>query len=212
MKNLKGIVAILKQIVPLVYGAQDAEFEESKHPRAKNGQFGKSSGSAKASSSKGLRLTPDEKSAIASYSGDDFFRINTSLRNGNISPDDQKQVERIDSSIDKSPLKVGTVLYRGLTREDAKKLMGSNLERGKTFSDAAFSSTSTDQWIGSRLGGVTLKIEVGEEASGLDMTKFSSNPQEKETLLPRNAKMTIKGITPPKKPGQPIIVHVKYGN
>lgn len=212
MKKLKEIVDVLSQIVPLVCGGQDGKFEESKHPRAENGQFGRVSGSGKASMSKGSKLTPNERSAVSSYSGDDFLRINKSLRSGKVSTDDQKQVERIDSAIQKNELKPGTILYRGLTKEAAKKLLGNQINKGAVFSDPSFASTSSDQWIANTLGGVKLKIEVGNNCKGLDMSKHSNNPQEKETLLPRNAKMQILGITAPKNPGQPVMVRVKYGD
>lgn len=158
------------------------------------------------------KLTQNEKSALSSYSGDDFLRINNSLRSGKISSDDQKQVERIDSAIQKSDLKPGAVLYRGLTKEAAKKLLGDQINKGAVFSDPSFISTSSDQWIANTLGGVKLKIEIGNNCKGLEMSKYSNNPQEKETLLPRNAKMQILGITAPKSPGQPVVVRVKYGD
>lgn len=184
----------------------DAEFKEEDHPRQDDGKFGQGTGN------KRQKLTMNEKSALSSYSGDDFLRINSSLRSGKLSPDDQKQVERIDSAIQKSDLKPGTTLYRGLTKEAAKKLLGDQINKGAVFSDSSFASTSSDQWIANVLGGVKLKIEVGNNCKGLDMSKHSNNPQEKETLLPRNAKMQILGIIPPKSPGQPVTVRVKYGD
>ncbi|MDE5247579.1 hypothetical protein PYX05_17650 [Klebsiella pneumoniae] len=55
---------------------------------------------------------------MSSYSGDNFLKINSDLRKGK---DEDPDVARIDSAIGKGSLEGGT-LYRGMSREDAKKL------------------------------------------------------------------------------------------
>ena len=186
----------------------DAKFSEADHPRDGDGKFSESGGAKKQTSS----LTENERSALSSYSGDDFLRINRELREGSaIDP----TVGRIDSAIAKSPpLPKGSVLYRGMSREAAKKLFESGeIKKGMTISDPAFASTSKSSNVAMSLGlgGVVLKIEAGDSASGIDMEKHSRNGMEKEVLLPRNAKMTVVGMTAPKSPGDPVIVRVSYG-
>lgn len=158
------------------------------------------------------QLTANEKSALSSYSGDDFLRVNRELRSGNSS---DPIVRRIDSAIDKSSLAPGQVLYRGMTREAAKKLFaGGNITKGMSISDPAFASTSKSPGIAKMIGtgGVVLKIEVGKGAKGLDMSTHSRNAHEQEVLLPRNAQMKVVGLTPPKSPMDPVIVRVAYGD
>jgi len=187
--------------------ALDADWEEGKHTRAENGEFGSGG-----SSSGKKKLTSNEKSTLSSYSGDDFLRINSELREGN---DSDPSVQRLDSAIEKSPLTSGTTLYRGMSRESAKKLFpGGQITRGMTVSDPAFASTSKSSSVAGMigLGGVVLKIETGANATGIDMTEHSRNTHEKEVLLPRNAKMKVMGTIPPKSPGDPIVVRVSYGD
>lgn len=187
--------------------AQD-EWNESDHPRDKNGEFGSGSGG---SVKKKPKLTPNEKSALSSYSGDDFLKLNTALRNGETV--DAEQVKRIDSAISKGELPAETVLYRGMTREAAKQLFPQGqIDKGTQITDAAFMSTSESKSIAGMwgAGGVVLQIEAQEGAKGLSMQGISSNPNEKEVLLPRNAKMIVQGVVPPKSIGEPVVVRVSY--
>lgn len=191
--------------------AEDADFEESKHPRADNGEFGRGGGGGSSSLGKSQKLTSNEKSAVSSYSGDDFLKVNADLRDGG-KPD--AQVERIDKAIDKSEIPAGTTLYRGMSRDAAKKLFASgSINAGDKVSDKAFASTTKSADIAKQigLGGVVLKIEVGDGQKGLDMAGLTRNGHEQEVLLPRNAEMTVLGTVAPKKPGDPVIVRVSYG-
>ena len=79
-------------------------------------------------------------------------------------------------------------------------------------SDKAFLSTSKEKKIAGMfsIGGVMLEIDAEEGATGLDVTGMSSNKHESETLLPRNAKLEVSSIHPPKQPGQPVVVKMKY--
>lgn len=155
------------------------------------------------------KLSANEKSAISSYSGDNFLKINSDLRKGK---DEDLDVARIDSAIGKGSLEGGT-LYRGMSREDAKKLFpGGDIKKGMVVSDPAFLSTSKEKKIAGMfsIGGVMLQIETNKGDKGLDVTGLSSNKHEDETLLPRNAKMEVIGVHPPKSPGQPVTIKVRY--
>lgn len=190
--------------------AIDAEWKEGDHPRAENGQFGNSGGGS--SKKKVSKLTANEKSAVSSYSGDDFLEVNKKLRSGDASGE---QIARIDNAIDKQDVPEGTTLYRGMSREAAKRLFGGGqIDKGMEISDAAFASTTKSQFVANSigLGGVVLKIETGANAKGLDMKGLTRNEHEEEVLLPRGAKMIVQGISPPKGVGQPIVVRVRYGD
>lgn len=155
------------------------------------------------------KLSANEKSAVSSYSGDNFLKLNSDLRKGKA---DDPDVARIDSAISKGSLNGGT-LYRGMSREDAKKLFpGGDIKKGMVVSDPAFLSTSKEKKIAGMfsIGGVMLQIETKQGDQGLDVTGMSSNKHEDETLLPRNAKMEVVGVHPPKSPGQPVTIKVRY--
>jgi Uncharacterized protein conserved in bacteria (DUF2213)/ADP-ribosyltransferase exoenzyme len=184
-------------------GATEDSWEEGKHPRKDDGKFGSGGGAAKSKSSK---LTPTEKAYLSSYSGDDFLRLNKELRAGEPGGEAAK---KLDSAVSKSIIPAGTKLYRGMTKDALKSLIGGNeINVGHVLSDKAFLSTSSDKFIANVPGGVMLEIGVGEKQRGLDMSGISSNAHEKETILPRNTKLKIEGIRAPKNVGEPIIVRV----
>ena len=173
------------------------------------GAEGKINSNKNEKKSAGEKLSANEKSAISSYSGDNFLKINSDLRKGK---DEDPDVARIDSAIGKGSLEGGT-LYRGMSREDAKKLFpGGDIKKGMVVSDPAFLSTSKEKKIAGMfsIGGVMLQIEANKGDKGLDVTGLSSNKHEDETLLPRNAKMEVIGVHPPKSPGQPVTIKVRY--
>ncbi|HDV7525476.1 TPA: DUF2213 domain-containing protein [Yersinia enterocolitica] len=173
------------------------------------GAEGKINSKKEGNKSTGAKLSANEKTAISSYSGDNFLKINSQLRGGEKSDPD---VERIDSAISKGSLG-GETLYRGMSREDAKKLFpGGDIKKGMVVSDPAFLSTSKEKKIAGMfgIGGVMLQIETKPGDKGLDVTGLSSNKHEDETLLPRNAKMEVVGVHPPKSPGQPVTIKVRY--
>lgn len=173
------------------------------------GAEGKINSNKNEKKSSGGKLSANEKSAISSYSGDNFLKINSDLRKGK---DEDPDVARIDSAIGKGSLEGGT-LYRGMSREDAKKLFpGGDIKKGMVVSDPAFLSTSKEKKIAGMfsIGGVMLQIETNKGDKGLDVTGLSSNKHEDETLLPRNAKMEVIGVHPPKSPGQPVTIKVRY--
>lgn len=173
------------------------------------GAEGKINSNKNEKKSAGEKLSANEKSAISSYSGDNFLKINSDLRKGK---DEDPDVARIDSAIGKGSLEGGT-LYRGMSREDAKKLFpGGDIKKGMVVSDPAFLSTSKEKKIAGMfsIGGVMLQIETNKGDKGLDVTGLSSNKHEDETLLPRNAKMEVIGVHPPKSPGQPVTIKVRY--
>ncbi|PXJ41071.1 hypothetical protein DMR26_02435 [Klebsiella pneumoniae] len=173
------------------------------------GAEGKINSNKNEKKSAGKKLSANEKSAISSYSGDNFLKINSDLRKGK---DEDPDVARIDSAIGKGSLEGGT-LYRGMSREDAKKLFpGGDIKKGMVVSDPAFLSTSKEKKIAGMfsIGGVMLQIETNKGDKGLDVTGLSSNKHEDETLLPRNAKMEVIGVHPPKSPGHPVTIKVRY--
>lgn len=185
--------------------ARADDFNEADHPRAADGKFGSGGGSSSGST----KLTPTEKTHISSYTGDEFHKTNSGLRKGS---EPSASVKSIDAAIAKSTLPAGTKLYRGMSRDAAKTMFpGGQINKGDVISDKAFLSTSRDKGLASfayGLGGVVFEIETTEDQPGLDVAGLTRNPQEKEVLLPRNTKLKVSSIVPPKNPGEPVVIRV----
>lgn len=180
--------------------SSDAEFREQDHPRDADGKFGSSGGSAK--------LNATERSQVSSYTGDAFLDLNKKLRSGDAGG---KLVSDLDGAVSKGRIPEGTKLYRGMSREAAKQLFGGQINRGDEIEDKAFLSTSSDPSVVSTsygFGGVMMEITTGSDQRGIDVSEMSRNPNEKEFLLPRNTKLKVTGVIPPKKLGDPVIVRV----
>ncbi|CAI1770726.1 Uncharacterized protein conserved in bacteria [Serratia fonticola] len=169
----------------------------------------KAKSSTKSQSNSKLSLTANEKTNLSSYSGDDFLRVNNSVRSGDTN---LPEVSRLDSALEKNT--VGTTkLYRGMSKADAKKLFpDGQITKGQVVADPAFLSTSKSKSIANMfsIGGVMLEIDSSPSAKGLDMSELSSNPHEQEVLLPRDSEMVVQSIHPPKTAGEPVVVKVKY--
>lgn len=158
-------------------------------------------------SRKSSKVSQNEASTLSWYSGDGFYDINKLSRSGESSP----EIHRIDSALSKSTLGVDN-LFRGMSREDAKKLFGSEISKGQVVSDKSFMSTSSKSSVAEMfsVGGIMLDISTSKDMPGISMDKYSSNKQESEYLLPRNAKMMVEKIIPSKNPMKPTVVKVKY--
>lgn len=180
-----------------------ADFNEADHPRASDGKFGSGGGGGSAP-----KLTPTQKSYISSYTGDDFLETNKALRDGKSGG---PSVKHIDEAIAKSTVPAGTRLYRGMDREAAKKFIGGrDIKAGMEISDKAFMSTSKSKanFGYGGFGGVQFEIDVGDDQHGLDVSALTRNPSEQEVLLPRDTKMRVQSIVPPKNVGDPVIIRV----
>lgn len=183
------------------------EFNESDHPRDNNGKFSSSGGGSNSGPDIKKKLTSTEKTYIEYYTGDGFYELNKKLREG-AEPDGMTKM--LDSAISKGTIPEGTKLYRGMPREVARTLFkDGNVKAGDSIEDKAFMSTSKDiRSAYSNMGGVIFEITVGEGQNGIDVEQLSHNKEEKEVILPRNQKLTVKSITPPKKIGDPVIIKV----
>ncbi len=179
-------------------------FYNEDQPRDENGRWGSGGSGGRG------KITSDEKSSLSSYSGDSFLSINSAMRNGD---SDTAEIKRIESAIDKSGgLSESMTVYRGVDRETAKKIFGGSINKGDVVQDKAFVSTSKDfDLVASSYGsgGVVFEIAAPAGTSGIDMSKYSSNKNEKEILLQRNSKFKVLGVKPPKNPASPIIVRME---
>jgi len=160
-------------------------------------------------------ITEDETKALVKYKGTDFAGINMMLRQGNIPPElasIQNKVDNLDNLIDKAPA-IGETFtaHRVITGSQfASSIEG--LERGWSFKDPAFTSTTVDKsYAESRMriadsGGekaVMMNIIVQKGQKGLFVeplvkgkSEIASLLREGEFLLPRNSVFTKIGNNP----------------
>lgn len=167
-----------------------SDFKESDHPRGPDGKFGNSGK---------VKITPTEKAALEWYSEQGFHEINSRLRRGDDS--NKTTVKAIDEAIEKSTLSESKTLYRGVSREALKGMLGKGegIKVGDVFEDKSFLSTSTNYGVAKSFGssGVVLSITTKAGQKGIDMKDISSNPNENEVLLPREQKLSITGLSKP---------------
>lgn len=131
-------------------------------------------------------ISAAEANALQDYTGDRFVEINQALRSGKDKlASDKKLISLIDKALDKSPKYEGLV-FRKI---DASPELIEQLQKGKTFSDKAYMSTSKNKprFYGSE--SIVMQI-VGK--SGVDISGVSHNSvSEQEVLFPRNAKFEV---------------------
>jgi uncharacterized protein len=174
----------------------DEEWREEDHPRAENGRFGNGGGS-KAS----RRLSSAEEYAVNHYvepsdSDTGFLKLNGALRSGSdLSPDQKKQVERLDAALSKLPTFEGRT-YRALSFNSEKDLQDflKSHEEGKSITYPEYLSTSKAT-VGVKYAKIALVIE-GE--SGADLEGISKDSPEQEVLYPRDTRFTITRVAPGK--------------
>lgn len=178
-------------------------FHEEDHPRDEKGKFS-SAGSATENSKK---FTPTQRQYLEWYSEQGFQEINSALRRGNAP---KGMISALDGAMERSSLREDVKLYRIIEREHLKEMLGKDrVSLGDEFSDKGIASTGKDFYRGLGSGDVALVINAKKGQKGIDMQSISSNPQEREVLLPRGQKMKITRITAPSdKTLHKVLVHV----
>lgn len=153
------------------------------------------------------RLSPSERQSMTLYSGEAYKIINTSLREGNLSPEVQNIVTNLQSALNQMEVPQDMILYRG-TGEGAFKHMlqvdpisgDYNWEalKGKVYSDKAFLSTSVEESVANSYAesstgryNVLWEINVPKGTSGGMLNNLSQYETEKELLLDKNQKLLI---------------------
>ena len=206
--------------LPFVYDA----WEENKHPRAGNGEFGKGGGKAAKPSASAksnvvkqhAKLTEQQRIDVKDYKEGGYKILNSYLRTGK-SPDGwsasslNAEAKRLDGAIAKSSLQKDTTLYRGLQHP----ALAANAEKliGREVPVDSFQSTSTSQeeaernYAGFGNGAVVFKINAPAGTKAINTSEFESsgNSGEDEVLLGRGGKMKITGVD---RSGRVPVIHM----
>lgn len=194
---------------------EDADFDESKHPRDKAGRWSTVSG----------KVSKDEKQALEDYTGGYYKDINPALFKGRAPKfklygkmvNASSTVKNLDKFLSRSVMKHDATVYRGI-RARNKDLTIDAFEKniGKEITMAGYVSTSRSRAVaqrfakgvggaasGAKLPPVLMKITVPKGANAYDTGpavkvkefgfSFVSN-EEQEVLLPRNSKFKVTKI------------------
>ena len=174
---------------------RDASFDESKHPRATNGEF----------SQGGAQHSPAVKQAVSWYQHHGFGSINRGLRTGKVSKNGAEAIKQIDSAF--TPSTKEQVLHRGAGWVEGHPALGvrkGDPQVGVVFSDPAYTSTSVDEVTARQFTRATaFKIHVPAGTPTLDIaaamhddkaTARDISSKEGEVLLPRGTKFKITGF------------------
>lgn len=142
----------------------------------------------------------DVAEAYLTYTDFNYMDINKALRRGNTGPlssGEKKTISTLDEMMKLSPLKKDVVVMRGI--KDPRAVFGDayvrsddpNANRGLTWIDGAFTSTTTEKKVADGFNaGVMMNILVpkGTLATG---TPASQYPEESEIILPRGTKFRV---------------------
>lgn len=210
------------------------EFDESKHPRAGDGKFGKGGGSAESSGksqgttsltelereqAKELGIDPDKEGAkeaiadgVAVYqftrgNYDSFMKAD---RDGTPYPLN----DRVNEYLKKAP-KFDGEIYRGLAIDNDKiESFLESFAEGNTVempTKASFSKDGDQAYarifdFDADSGISPVLLRVPKSKSGVDITRISSTPSEKEVLVPKGTKYKVASV---KKEGPNIVIDLE---
>jgi len=147
----------------------------------------------------GPPLSGDHKEAVEFYQGNGYMTVNGFLRKGEYqSAAIEQRVAKLDAVMkEAAPLKEMTTVFRGLGS------LPEGMKAGSVFVDKAFVSTTTSDkkadWFarGPKNVPVIMRIKMPAGKRVLSMghaTKDPANDDEKEVLIPRNAKFKVEKI------------------
>lgn len=125
--------------------------------------------------------------ALNTYTGEAFEDINSNLRFGeSLSKKHQKIVNNIDNAMNDAPrTEESMIVYRSM----APGIVNSLIQEGSQFQDRAFVSTSIDS--SATPGPANVEIRIPKGSKGIYVAGLSDYENEKEFLLPRNAKFNV---------------------
>lgn len=142
--------------------------------------------------------TADEITAIKYYTGLGYLRINGQLR-GEFQTDRRLDdaIKSLDSVLNKSTMNADTVVFRGFPKWYSDFLRQGGIAVGSVLYDDAFLSTSMSMEVSKSFAewpdGLMVKITVRKGSQAMDLSPYSTKPDEKEILLPRGTGLRIVG-------------------
>lgn len=134
---------------------------------------------------------------ITEYTGQNYEKINTSLRTGSKADWIKNYSKSMNETLDKLPnYKGDTFRSFAMSRDAFEKSLKNQLQTGNVFSDKAFFSTTQEmKRLGSfgRLGNTKVLMRI-ESKTGKYIAPFSKFASEEEVLFKSNTKFFVKSI------------------
>lgn len=134
--------------------------------------------------------TPEEETAVRSYTGSGYVEMNQKLR---ADPEGSKSnyINAITKFLDRASLPEAVTLYRGVKSEYAK-ILKSVIRPGTEFIDHGFVSMSTHKGAADQFaGGLKMEISVPKGAKATPISHFGTHANEHEVLAQRGSVLKV---------------------
>lgn len=156
----------------------------------------------------GAPLTPGQRSALTTYTGSKYGKINGCLRyNTGCTPGIKKTIANGTAAMRPTTQNITTFRGTSLSAFGVSSIAQLEKMAGKTVTEPGFSSTSISP--GSAFGGqVTMQIDIPAGTPGSYVDAISQHPGEKEFVLPPGTKFRIVQVKPANG-GYNAVVHVE---
>ena len=134
------------------------------------------------------RLTPEQTTAIADYTGSAYGSINSYCRAGSAPAYILDTIDHLDAGLQNAVVPEDTIVQR-VVRDTALRLF----KEGEVFLNKGYTSTSlSPYYLGSNP--IRLYIELPKGSQAALLPEVSSVSQEHEVLLPRGSVMQVEQI------------------
>ena len=134
------------------------------------------------------KFTTQEKASLTRYTGNEYRNINNSLRGLEAAtPENQTAINNIQAAMNKSQMPKNMILYRGSDIAELGDIGNLSTQDmvGKSFTELAFTSTSTSNQVasGTFSGNLQMRIFAKRGTHALDLSVLSHYSGEKEILF-----------------------------
>ncbi len=178
---------------------KDKDKEKEKTKKEKPKAKGK-----KEKSKSGQPITPQEAKSLKNYTKEAYVSINKDLRAGKEPKEESETYKDMKSVFEKTePLSEPMTVYRGMNfnkdkdRDEFISKLSDAKNGGKGLNLAGYTSTTSDKNMAKNFmegkPGRDVHIEI-EAKKGVDLSKYSKYPKEKEFLLDHNSKFKVSEI------------------
>ena len=146
-----------------------------------------------------MALDERQIAAIKYYTAAGHSEINADLRgDGSGNPAIFTAIHQLDKAFEGAAATEPLVTFRGIGSAYARELERRNVGVGAVIQDSGFLSTSMRIECARGFqtylpGGLVFKILIPKGSKMLDLSPYSSNPDEREILLPRDTKLRVVG-------------------
>lgn len=136
------------------------------------------------------KITKEELQSLQAYTASDYRKINRAMISGKLTPEIEKEVDSINSALDKMPKFKGE-LYRGMSMPPNIDNLLIEWGKGKEITMDSFTSTSKKESVAKGFGDFQIKLK---SKNGADISSLSEFEDESEVLFKTGSKFKVKSI------------------